>query len=65
MLLKDEKKRYYFCNTHMAFARGCQVITLHTGDKMEKVAETWAKINGYKSVYVYDMNHNFVWSYNF
>lgn len=58
-------KNYYFCNTHMAFARGCQVITLHPGDKMDKVAGQWAKSNGYKTVYVYDMNHNFVWSYNF
>lgn len=58
-------KSYYFCNTHMGFASGCQVITLHDGDKMDKVAEVWAKTNGYKTVYVYDMNHNFVWSYNF
>jgi len=58
-------RSYYFCNTHMNFASGCQVITLHDGDKMEKVAEVWAKGNGYKAVYVYDMDHNFVWSYNF
>ena len=40
-------------------------ITLHDGDKMDNVAEVWAKANGYKTVYVYDMDHNFVWSYEF
>ena len=58
-------RSYYFCNTHMGFASGCQVITLHDGDKMDAVARRWAETNGYKTVYVYDMNHNFVWSYNF
>ena len=48
----------------MGFASGCQVITLHDGDKMDAVAKQWAKTNGYKTVYVYDMSHNFVWSYN-
>lgn len=47
-------RSYYFCNTHMGFASGCQVITLHDGDKMDKVAEVWAKTNGYKTVYVYN-----------
>jgi len=56
---------YYFCNTHMAFASGCQVIPIRKGDNIQKVAEQWAKTNGYKTVYVYTMDHDLLWTYNF
>lgn len=55
---------YYFCNTHMTFASGCQVIAIHNGDNLEKVAKLWAKTNGYEHVFVYDMEYNLVWTYN-
>lgn len=47
----------------MGFASGCQVIPIRKGDNIQKIAETWMKGNGYKSCYVYDMNHNFIWNY--
>ena len=58
-------ERYYFCNTHMAFSHDCQVVTIRKGDNIAKVAEQWAKTNGYKTVYVYTMNHDLLWTYNF
>jgi len=58
-------RTYYFCSTHMTFSHDCQLITQHEGDDLKKLAETWARTNGYQHVYVYDMNHNFVWSYDF
>ncbi len=58
-------KSYYFCNTHMAFSHDCQIVNVYECDNMEKMAKQWALTNGYKTVYVYDMNHNFVWSYSF
>ena len=56
-------KHYYFCNTHIGLASGCQVIPIRKGDNTQKIAETWMKVNGYKSCYVYDMDFNFIWNY--
>lgn len=58
-------KSYYFCNTHMAFASGRQVVRVRKGEDIKKIAEQWAKTNGYKCVYVYTMDHDFIWSYDF
>ena len=49
----------------MTFSHDCQLITQHEGDDLKKLAKMWARTNGYQHVYVYDMNHNFVWSYDF
>lgn len=48
----------------MNFADNCQVVSINKGDDLHKTAELWAKTNGYKSVYVYDMEHRFVWNFN-
>lgn len=47
----------------MEFTSGCQVVPIRKGDNIQKIAATWMKSNGYKSCYVYDMNHNFIWNY--
>ena len=48
----------------MNFADNCQVVSINKGDDLYKTAELWAKTNGYESVYVYDMEHRFVWSFS-
>ena len=57
-------KNHYFCAFPGVFDRGCQVIPLRGDDVLWKVAERWMKANGYRNCYVYDSNHDFVWSFN-
>lgn len=59
-----KKKYYYFCETHMTFSTGCQIVGIGAGDNIASVARLWGKTNGYKHVYVYDMHHNLVWDYD-
>ena len=59
----DEKRNLYFCAYPYAFDKGCQIVTLEKGAKLYKVAELWAKGNGYSHVYVYNMNHDYIWDF--
>jgi hypothetical protein len=55
---------YYFCAYPHTFDKGCQVVSVDKGaGSLRKTAALWKKTNGYKNVYVYDMNHNFVWNF--
>jgi len=54
---------YYFCAYPMVFGHSCQVIPIHSGDDLGTMAENWAKANGYKDVWVYTMDYDFVWKF--
>ena len=55
---------HYFCAHPETFNRDCQVIKLKEGDVLWKVAIQWMKANGYRHVYVYDMEHRYVWDFS-
>lgn len=55
---------YYFCAYLHTFDKGCQLVSVDTcADSLRKTAALWKKTNGYENVYVYDINHNFVWNF--
>jgi hypothetical protein len=56
--------RYYFCAHQYVFGRDCQIVNVDSGPaSLRKSAALWKKVNGYTDVYVYDMNHRFVWNF--
>ena len=59
---KTMKNNYYFCAHEGIFGQGCQIISVE-GANLPQTAKQWKETNGYESVYVYDMNHKFVWSF--
>ena len=65
MRVRPNKAYYYFCAHPHTFSHDCQVCTIDgsCADALRKTAEKWKEVNGYKSVYVYDVSHNFVWNF--
>jgi hypothetical protein len=54
----------YFCAHPYVFGRDCQIVSIDKGeDSLRKTALLWKKTNGYANVYVYNMNHEFIWNF--
>ena len=64
--------KYYFSDTHIAFATKKELISIEDNEDFSKMLEDftvvvnqWAESNNLKVVYIYDENYNFIWAYNF
>ena len=56
--------RYYFCAYAHTFNKGCQIVFVdRLPDALRKTADLWKKTNGYNRVFVYDMDHNYIWDF--
>ena len=55
-----KRKYYYFCAHKDIFGHDCQVVDVKEGDNLQKKAQTWGKINGYKEVWVYSYTYEYV-----
>ena len=56
------KEYCYLCAKEGVFGKDCQMTSVAKGEDLALIAQQWAAVNGYDNVYVYDINHRFMFS---
>ena len=56
------KKSYYLSARPNTFDRDCQVVHVDATQSITDIAMRWGQTNDYRTIYIYDINHQLVTS---
>ena len=51
------KKSYYLNARPNDFRRDCKLVHVGPAESITDIAMRWGHTNGYKTIYIYDVNH--------
>ena len=56
------KEHFYLCAKEGVFGKDCQITSVAKGDDLALIAQRWGAVNGYDNVFVFNINHQFMFS---